>query len=78
MPKIDIADPSVPDGALATRQECADFARITTTSWDRLVAMGKAPAKVTPDGVWPRWKVGHVRAWSEGRTAAGVDVTKKE
>lgn len=40
--------------------------------------VGKAPAKVTPDGVWPRWKVGHVRAWSEGRTAAGVDVAKKE
>lgn len=61
MSRVDISDPKVHEDALVTRQECADYLRITATSWDRLVAIGKAPQKVTPDGVWPRWRAGDIR-----------------
>lgn len=70
MTRIDIADPAVHEDTLVTRQECADFVRITPTSWDRLVARGTAPAKVTPDGVWPRWRVGDIREWLKNNNSA--------
>lgn len=78
MSRVDISDPKVHEDALVTRQECADYLRITTTSWDRLVAVGKAPPKVTPDGVWPRWRAGDIREWMLGRANAQEGATKKE
>lgn len=70
--RINIADPNVGDDQLCTRQECADFLRITAVSWDRLTKLGKAPEKVTPEGVWPRWRVGDIRAYFKIRQQRSV------
>lgn len=70
---IDISNPDVSDEALVTRKECAEFLRTTVVNWDRLVSQGKAPARVTPDGVRPLWRTGDIRqfvGWKSSQVTA--------
>lgn len=52
---------SVRDDQLVDRYSVAKYMGITAQHWDRWVNAGKAVDKVTPDGIYPKWRAGDIR-----------------
>jgi predicted DNA-binding transcriptional regulator AlpA len=71
---VDISSPDVHDDFLATRADIAALLRIDPRHFDKLVKKGSVPKPCTPKGMYPRWRVGDIRAWlaanAEGKEAA--------
>lgn len=55
---------------LLTLSEAARAAGVSTATWQRLVAAGKAPKPRDPTGHASRWLAREVEAWAEGLPVA--------
>lgn len=59
--RTDIADPSVRDTDICTRQDIADWLGVTVSAFDFMRKEGRAPKSCMPEKSRPRWIVGDVR-----------------
>lgn len=59
--RTDMRDPSLPDGALVTRIDIADYFGVAANTVDKWVKTGVLPKRVTPEGIPPRWRAGDIR-----------------
>lgn len=60
------------DYALVSRKQLAEHFGITPQGWDMWVRRGRAPKKVTPDGMFPRWRLSDIREMLERQTVQDV------
>ena len=60
------------DYALVSRKQLAQHFGVTPQGWDMWVRRGRAPKKVTPDGMFPRWRLSDIREMLERQTVQDV------
>lgn len=60
------------DFALVSRKQLAEHFGITPQGWDMWVRRGRAPKKVTPDGMFPRWRLSDIKEMLERQTVQDV------